>query len=710
MKLLHTTDWHVGKAMRGHSRADEHEAVLTEITVVAAAEAVDVVLVTETCSRRRPPPRSRRPSSTATSWTSPPPGPRSWSSPATTTTPAAWPRSRPCWRWVRSRCWPSRRRPTPAGWSASRRRARRSTWPCCPSCPSAGSVKADDLMADDAVDHSATYAERVRRLVEHLTDGLDGEDAVNLLAATPWSAAASWAAVSARPTRSSSTSCPVRPSPARCTTPPSATSTGPSRCRVRPARPGTPGPRWPSTSARRPIARPCWSSRRSRVPPPPCGRSRWSRAAGLRTLRGDLTDLRALASDVGDAWLRVVVTSPPRRPGRGGAGAAPQRGRGVGPARRSDRGRYPCSRLGRSPDELFAEYLAEQDAADERLLALFRELHDELSDSGRPMRPERLELEGFTAFRETVVVDFDDADFFAFSGPTGLGQVEPHRRDLLRPLRHGARVRRPPAGGAGHQPGPPEARVRFTFALGEDEYTAVRVVRRTATGRHHARPAWRDAHGAVASPATQGSARRSSSCWAPLRALHPVRGAAPGGVRPVPARQAPRPPGAPGAPPRPRRATSACAPWRPSARARADGRARELEGRLEGELAAATPEGRGGQRRPGGPADAPAGRGGPRPSRPSTRWPRRPGPPGPRPRSRRGALATLRAVVVPAAVRPLAARQEAVAAALRDRRGGRGRGRCRRRRARPGPGRAGRRRPRLQGLLDRHHGPAGRAS
>ena len=46
MKLLHTSDWHVGKAMRGQSRADEHEAVLTEITAVAGAEAVDLVLVT----------------------------------------------------------------------------------------------------------------------------------------------------------------------------------------------------------------------------------------------------------------------------------------------------------------------------------------------------------------------------------------------------------------------------------------------------------------------------------------------------------------------------------------------------------------------------------------------------------------------------------------------------------------------------------------
>ena len=45
MKLLHTSDWHVGKAIRGHSRADEHRAVLAEICGVAAAEAVDLVVV-----------------------------------------------------------------------------------------------------------------------------------------------------------------------------------------------------------------------------------------------------------------------------------------------------------------------------------------------------------------------------------------------------------------------------------------------------------------------------------------------------------------------------------------------------------------------------------------------------------------------------------------------------------------------------------------
>lgn len=45
MRLLHTGDWHVGKALRGRSRADEHRAVLDEIVGIAAAEEVDLAVV-----------------------------------------------------------------------------------------------------------------------------------------------------------------------------------------------------------------------------------------------------------------------------------------------------------------------------------------------------------------------------------------------------------------------------------------------------------------------------------------------------------------------------------------------------------------------------------------------------------------------------------------------------------------------------------------
>ncbi|MDH5288609.1 MAG: exonuclease SbcCD subunit D [Acidimicrobiia bacterium] len=45
MRLLHTSDWHVGRAIRGHSRAGEHRAVLAEIAGLAAAHAVDLTVV-----------------------------------------------------------------------------------------------------------------------------------------------------------------------------------------------------------------------------------------------------------------------------------------------------------------------------------------------------------------------------------------------------------------------------------------------------------------------------------------------------------------------------------------------------------------------------------------------------------------------------------------------------------------------------------------
>lgn len=45
MKILHTADWHVGRTIRGRPRDDEHKAVLSEVCKVAADERVDLILV-----------------------------------------------------------------------------------------------------------------------------------------------------------------------------------------------------------------------------------------------------------------------------------------------------------------------------------------------------------------------------------------------------------------------------------------------------------------------------------------------------------------------------------------------------------------------------------------------------------------------------------------------------------------------------------------
>ena len=97
------------------------------------------------------------------------------------------------------------------------------------------------------------------------------------------------------------------------------------------------------------------------------------------------------------------------------------------------------------------------------------------------MRPVRLELHGFTAFREEVVIDFAGAELFALSGPTGAGKssiidgmcfalygsVPRLDRRTVAPVISTGKV---------------EARIRFDFTIGERAFTAVRVVRRTATG------------------------------------------------------------------------------------------------------------------------------------------------------------------------------------------------------------------------------------
>jgi exonuclease SbcD len=45
MKILHTSDWHVGKVLKGQSRTDEHVAVLAQVVQVARVERPDLVIV-----------------------------------------------------------------------------------------------------------------------------------------------------------------------------------------------------------------------------------------------------------------------------------------------------------------------------------------------------------------------------------------------------------------------------------------------------------------------------------------------------------------------------------------------------------------------------------------------------------------------------------------------------------------------------------------
>ena len=98
------------------------------------------------------------------------------------------------------------------------------------------------------------------------------------------------------------------------------------------------------------------------------------------------------------------------------------------------------------------------------------------------MRPLRLELEGFTSFRERTAVSFEGTDLFVFTGATGSGKSSlidamifalygsvPRydNRNLIAPVISQGKVR---------------ARVRLDFEARGKVYRAVRVVQRTATG------------------------------------------------------------------------------------------------------------------------------------------------------------------------------------------------------------------------------------
>ena len=44
MKILHTSDWHVGKRLDRHDRMEEHRAAIDEVVAIADDEDVDMVV------------------------------------------------------------------------------------------------------------------------------------------------------------------------------------------------------------------------------------------------------------------------------------------------------------------------------------------------------------------------------------------------------------------------------------------------------------------------------------------------------------------------------------------------------------------------------------------------------------------------------------------------------------------------------------------
>ncbi len=98
------------------------------------------------------------------------------------------------------------------------------------------------------------------------------------------------------------------------------------------------------------------------------------------------------------------------------------------------------------------------------------------------MRPIRLEMEGFTSFRDCTVVDFEDTDLFVLTGPTGAGKSSVI--DAMTFALYGSipRLDDRRAVAPVISRGMLKARVRLDFTVGEKQYIAVRVARATKSG------------------------------------------------------------------------------------------------------------------------------------------------------------------------------------------------------------------------------------
>lgn len=95
------------------------------------------------------------------------------------------------------------------------------------------------------------------------------------------------------------------------------------------------------------------------------------------------------------------------------------------------------------------------------------------------MRPLRLEIEGFTSFRERVCLDFEGLDLFAITGPTGAGKSSLVDAMVFALYGQVPRVGNQYAQLLSH--GKERLSVRLDFAVGDETYRVARTLRATGT-------------------------------------------------------------------------------------------------------------------------------------------------------------------------------------------------------------------------------------
>jgi exonuclease SbcD len=379
MRFLHTGDWHVGKTLRGRSRAEEHRAVLAEMVEIVRERKLDIALVAGDLFDTASPGaeaedivyRALLDLARSTEWVVVISGNHD--------NPRRLDAVEPLLRLTNIRALTRVARPSEGGVLTLQTKFGAARIALLPFLSQRSIVRADDLMAKEASEHQGAYAERACRIIEHLTEDAPPPSTVNLLLAhamvhggvlgggersahtvfeysvpaTAFPASLHYAALGhLHRAQKLPAACPAwySGSPLQLDFGETEDVKSVNVIEAEPGRPAT-----------------------VEVVPLRSGRR-------LRRVKGSLAELERRAAELGDDFLRVEVDAAPS-PGLA------DKVREILPnavdvtlARRRDNGDEltPETRIGRSPEELFALYLKERGEDDPRLRALFGELLDEV--------------------------------------------------------------------------------------------------------------------------------------------------------------------------------------------------------------------------------------------------------------------------------------------------------------------------------------------
>lgn len=380
MRILHTADWHIGRTLRGRSRAAEHEAALGEIAAVARDRAVDLVLVAGDLFDGSAPTAEAEEIAYRGLLALAETGSRVVVIAGNHDHPRRLDAVRPLLGLGSVTVLASPASADEGGViDITTRSGQVARIALLPFLSQRAIVRADQLMAKDAGDHVQAYANRYRRIVAALTEGF-GEDTVNLIVAHATVLGARMGGGEREAHTIFDYTVPAQVFPA--------TTHYVALGHIHRAQQIAAGcPVWYSGAPFQLDFGEAGNEGRVLIveaePAVPARVEEVRLAAGrvLRTLRGSLDSLAKRASDDDDAFLRIIVEEPART---GLADevralfpnavdvtvAAPEEAEDTDEA-------FSLETMRSSPVDLFAEYLKGKKVTDPALLELFRTLLEE---------------------------------------------------------------------------------------------------------------------------------------------------------------------------------------------------------------------------------------------------------------------------------------------------------------------------------------------